>query len=195
MKWDNDFWYTQWPRVGLIVAIFMLILLIFNSQATIGSITWFYWLSIPLYMFHQYEEYVFPGGFQKQINIILSKGNSTQEKITSRDTFIINMLFIWVASPILILLGNFTIFFPIVLMTLFAANGVVHLVGSIKMRKYNPGLILSLVFNLPVGLYVIITIGVKNLALQWEFIGGIIVGIILHALLFVFLIAKTRRGK
>ena len=194
MKWDKDFWYVQWPRVGLIVAIFLVILLVFNSQAPIGSYLWLTWLSVPLYMFHQYEEYVFPGGFQRELNTILLKDPSVEEKINSRDTFLINILYIWVAGPVLIALGLVSIIFPIIWISLFIANGVIHLITSIAKRKYNPGLVFSIIFNLPLGIYILIDIWMNSLAGIWVYIGGIILGVMFHALLFVILIAKTRRG-
>jgi hypothetical protein len=194
MKWDKDFWYVQWPRVGLIVAIFLVIMLIFNSQASIGSYLWLTWLSVPLYMFHQYEEYVFPGGFQRELNSILLKDPSAEEKINSRDTFFINIIYIWVAGPVLIVLGLVSIIFPIIWVSLFIVNGVIHVIGSIGKRKYTPGLFFSIIFNLPLGIYILVNIWMNSLAGLWVYVGGIILGIILHALLFVILIAKTRRG-
>ncbi len=182
------------PRVGLIVAIFLVILLVFNSQAPIGSYLWLTWLSVPLYMFHQYEEYVFPGGFQRELNTILLKDPSAEEKINSRDTFLINILYIWVAGPVLIALGLVSIIFPIIWISLFIANGVIHLITSIAKRKYNPGLVFSIIFNLPLGIYILIDIWMNSLAGIWVYIGGIILGVMFHALLFVILIAKTRRG-
>lgn len=98
------------------------------------------------------------------------------------------------AGPVLIALGLVSIIFPIIWISLFIANGVIHLITSIAKRKYNPGLVFSIIFNLPLGIYILIDIWMNSLAGIWVYIGGIILGVMFHALLFVILIAKTRRG-
>jgi hypothetical protein len=192
MKINKDFWYKNWPRVGIIVAVFSLIFLFFYPSMVIGSIDWLYWLCIPMYMIHQFEEYVYPGGFQREINQILSIGDSTTEILTSKDTFFINIIFIWVLTPVLIILGYFSVIFPIVMITIVGVNGTTHLIASIRFRKYNAGLILSLVFNLPLSIYILVTLSITS-ATWLQLLVGVLVGIILHGALFIFLIMKARR--
>lgn len=190
----KKFWLTEWPKVGLVVAIFLLLMLFLNSKAPIGSFEWFYWLSLPLYMLHQFEEYVYPGGFKEELSKILSRGGTSQEILTDKMAFIVNIGFIWIMTPVLIVLGLLSIVFPIILMTLVATNGFIHIFASIRFRRYNPGLIASLTANIPLGLYVLIAIGLSATASTLEMIVGIIIGVILHALLFVILGFRARKA-
>jgi hypothetical protein len=191
---ENELWYNQWPKAGLIAAIFILLLLFLNSKVPIGSYEWCYWLSLPLYMLHQFEEYVYPGGFKEELNKILLRGETSHEILTDKMVLIVNIGFIWILTPILIVLGTISIIFPIILMTLVAVNGFIHVIASIRFRRYNPGLIASLTTNIPLGLYVLIGLGLNAVASTIELTIGIVVGVILHALLFVILGIRARRN-
>jgi hypothetical protein len=190
---EHEFWYKDWPKAGLIAAVFILLLLFLNSKAPIGSFEWLYWLSLPLYMIHQFEEYVYPGGFKEELNKVLLNENSSSEILTDKAALVVNMGFIWILTPVLIVLGAFSVVFPVILMTLVAFNGFIHLVVSIRFKRYNPGLIASLIFNLPLGLYVLIGLGLNSVASGLELFIGVIIGIILHLGLLVFLLIKKRK--
>jgi hypothetical protein len=187
------FWYNNWAKAGLIVAVFLLVLLFFNSKAPIGSFGWLYWLSLPLYMIHQFEEYVFPGGFKEDLNKILKQGEEQREILTDNMVLIVNIGFIWILTPILVILGTISIVFPIILMTLVAFNGFVHVIASIRFRRYNPGLIVSLIANIPLGLYVLIGLGLNAIASGMELLIGILIGSVLHLGLFIILGLRARK--
>jgi hypothetical protein len=190
---EHEFWFKHWPKAGLIAAVFILLLLFLNSKVYIGSFEWLYWLSLPLYMIHQFEEYVYPGGFKEELNKILLNENSSSEILTDKAVLVVNIGFIWILTPVLIVLGAISIVFPVILMTLVAFNGFIHLVVSIRFKQYNPGLIASLVFNLPLGLYVLIGLSLNAVATGLELLIGIIIGLILHMGLLVFLLMKKRK--
>ncbi|MFX1480284.1 MAG: HXXEE domain-containing protein [Promethearchaeota archaeon] len=188
------FLYQNWAKVGFISAFFILLLLFLNSKVPIGSFEWLYWLSLPLYMFHQFEEYVYPGGFKEQLNKILNREKGSLEILTDKIVLVVNIGFIWVLTPILIVLNIISIIFPIILITLVAFNGFTHVIASLILRRYNPGLIISIIANIPLGLYVLIGLGVNGLANSFELSIGIVVGSLLHSALFIFLRLRTRKS-
>ncbi len=190
---EHEFWSNNWPKAGLTAAIFLLLLLFLNSKVPIGSFEWLYWLSLPLYMIHQFEEYVYPGGFKEEINKILLRGKVSREILTDKMVLVINIGFIWILTPVLIILGNISIIFPVILMTLVAFNGFVHVIASIRFKRYNPGLFVSLVANIPLGLYVLIGLGLNTVASGMELLIGIFLGVILHTGLFIILGLRTRK--
>ena len=190
---EHKFWFEHWPKAGIVAAAFLLLLLFLNSKAPIGSFEWLYWLSLPLYMIHQFEEYVYPGGFKEELNKVLLNENSSSEILTDKAALVINLGFIWILTPVLIVLGVISVVFPVILMTLVAFNGFIHLVVSIRFKRYNPGLIASLLFNIPLGLYVLISLSLNSVATGIELFIGIVIGIILHMGLLVFLLMKKRK--
>ncbi|MFX1276040.1 MAG: HXXEE domain-containing protein [Promethearchaeota archaeon] len=197
----KNFYYEHWPKVGIVVAVFLLLILFLNSLVpiwsnsleSIGSFVWLYWFSLPLYMIHQFEEYVYPGGFREDLNKILLKGDTSQMVLTEKIAFFVNIVFIWILTPVLIVLGSISIIFPVGLMTLVAFNGFVHLGGTIRFKRYNPGVIVSVVGNIPLGLYVLIALGVTGEANVLELFVGIAGGIIGHLVLLVFLALRARK--
>ncbi|MEJ2251134.1 MAG: HXXEE domain-containing protein [Candidatus Lokiarchaeota archaeon] len=188
-----DRFYDYWAKAGFITALFLLILLIFNSKTPIGSFGWFYWLSLPIYMFHQFEEYVYPGGFKDELNELLRKDESDQEVLTDKLVIFVNIGFIWILNPVLIILNAISIIFPIILMTIVGFNGIVHVFTSLRFRKYNPGLIMSVIGNIPLSVYVILGLGLTGTASILELIVGICIGIVLHMLLFIMLFLRSRK--
>jgi len=52
----------DWAKAGLILSIFLLIFL-FVFVIQVDEVVFFILLQTPLYMLHQAEEYVIPGGF------------------------------------------------------------------------------------------------------------------------------------
>jgi len=191
---ENKFWYEHWPKAGFIAAIFLFLMLFLNSKAPIGSFEWCYWLSLPLYMIHQFEEYVYPGGFKEELNKILLRGNTHRDILTDKMVLIVNIGFIWILTPVLIVLGTFSIIFPVILMTLVAFNGFVHVIASILFRRYNPGLFVSLAANIPLGLYVLIGLVLNAMASGIELLTGILIGVILHMSLFIILGSRARKN-
>jgi hypothetical protein len=190
---EPRFWFQNWAKVGFICAIFILLLLFLNSKAPIGSFEWLFWLSLPLYMFHQFEEYVYPGGFKEELNKIFNREESSKEILTDKIVLVVNIGFIWILTPILIVLNTISIIFPVILMTLVAFNGFTHVVASILLRRYNPGLIMSIGTNIPLGLYVLIGLGLNGLANNFELFIGIVAGSLLHIALFIFLRIRSRK--
>ena len=170
-------------------------MLFFNSRVPIGSFEWYYWFSIPLYMFHQFEEYVCPGGFKEELNRILSKNQPNQEILTNKLVLIVNIGFVWILNLVLIILSAISVIFPIILMTIVCFNGIVHVLSSIRFRKYNPGLVISIVGNIPLGLYVLFGLGITGNASIVELSIGIVIGIVLHMLLFIMLFLRTKSKK
>ncbi len=145
-------------------------------------------------MFHQYEEYIYPGGFIEKINEILT-GSSEMTVLTNKNAFFINIILIWIQTPLFIILGiHISPIFPIILTTLVFVNGFVHLGVFIKLKKYNPGLIMSIIFNIPMGLYLLFRISNESFANLIELVSGIILGIFLHGLLFIFLRLKKNEN-
>lgn len=190
---EHKFWYENWPKAGIIAAVFLLLLLFLNSKAPIWSFEWLYWFSLPLYMIHQFEEYVYPGGFKEELNKILVRGERSREILTDRMVLIINVGFIWILTPVLIVLGTISIIFPVILMTIVAFNGFIHIISSIRFRRYNPGLLVSVIGNIPLGLYVLIGLGLNAIASGIELFIGILIGVILHLGLLIILRVRSRK--
>jgi len=141
----------DWAKAGFIISIF-LFLLLFIIVRKYDFIVFLILLQTPLYMLHQTEEYIFPGGFGKFFNQDIFKLQTETEPIDETFIFFVNMTLIWIALPLFGFLSvidyNLGLWIPY--FTVFA--GAAHITLGIKAKKiYNPGMIVSLVINIPVG--------------------------------------------
>ena len=134
----------DWAKAGFILAIFLLVFL-FVFVRKEDFVIFILLLQTPLYMLHQSEEYVFPGGFGKFFNTDIFKLETEDKPLDQDFIFYVNIILIWIALPLFGLLSikNYQYGLWIPYFSFFA--GVAHIILAIKARKsYNPGLIVSL---------------------------------------------------
>lgn len=113
------------------------------------------WVQTPVYFLHQFEEYVYPGGFRQFFNVKALGSDDPNFPVTDAVSFWINVPLIFVAFPVSAILagqvglskGIWTAYFSVI-------NGLSH-VGMFAMHRYNPGFAVSVVVNIPVGLFTI----------------------------------------
>ncbi len=143
----------DWAKTGLIVSIFLFVFLVSfvkNSDFVLFLIL----LQTPLYMLHETEEYVFPGGFRNFFNVDIFRLDTADKPLDQNFIFFVNVLLVWVILPGFGLLAaqdyQYGLWIPY--FSIFA--GVAHIALGVKARKlYNPGLIVSLLLNIPVGIW------------------------------------------
>ena len=131
----------RWVRMSLPFAVLALCSVPIFLRADNLSLILLYTL-LPVYMIHQYEEHAH-GGFVAFFNATVGKGYGV---LTKTSAFWINILEVWVAFLITFYLARYVaIGFALVpiYMTLF--NGLTHVIASLALRRYNPGLYTSVV--------------------------------------------------
>ena len=146
-------WIAEnWSRMSLPFAVLMLCSLPVFLTAGNGSLILLYtW--IPVYMIHQYEEHAH-GRFAEFFNSTMDRG---YDVLTRASAFWINILEVWLAFLVSFYLAKYVAlgiaFVPIYLTII---NGFTHVVASIALRRYNPGLYTSLLLFLPWGFFLLI---------------------------------------
>jgi len=146
----------EWAKVGVILAIFLFVIL-FVIVRHYDFVVFILLLQTPLYMLHQTEEYIFPGEFGKFFNTKIFNLETEDKPLDENFIFYVNVILIWIVLPIFALLStsNYQYGLWIPYFSFFA--GIAHVALAIKAKKlYNPGLIVSLFINIPVGLWSIL---------------------------------------
>ena len=155
----------EWAKVGVILSIFLFVVL-FVIVRQYDFVIFILLLQTPLYMLHQTEEYIFPGEFGKFFNTKIFNLETEDKPLDENFIFFVNVILIWIVLPIFSLLStqNYQYGLWIPYFSFFA--GIAHVALAIKAKKiYNPGLIVSLLINIPVGLWSVlhlINIGILN---------------------------------
>jgi len=146
----------DWANAGFLIAIFLFVFLFAFIKDT-DFVLFLLLLQTPLYMLHETEEYVFPGGFGRFFNIDILKLQTADKPVDENFIFYVNIILVWIILPAFGLLAakdyQYGLWIPY--FSFFA--GVAHIALGIKARKrYNPGLVISLLLNIPVGLWSIL---------------------------------------
>lgn len=163
-----------WQDIGGIVGVVVCIGLFFQYQH-IQELQVILWLSFVAILFHQFEEYRWPGYFPGVFNIVIFKSeNPDKYPLNSHSAMVINILIaygfyllpiffidqIWIGlAPI------FMGFFQLVWHGVFA---------NFKIKGiYNPGLFAVMFLHIPIGAWYINYIMVHNLVTVYDWILGI----------------------
>ncbi len=181
MKWLYDNWYKS----TIFIAVYMLIVLFLFVLETDFAL-FLIWIQFVVYLFHQFEEYILPGGFVKFFNNKIL--GSTREKFPLDDvaSFWINIPIIYIAYPLSAILsgyvdisiGIWTAYFSII-------NALSH-VGMFFKYRYNPGFFVSLFLNIPIGIYTIYYFASQNIISMNEQLIGLGIGILTQAVVMIY---------
>ena len=79
----------EWAKVGVILSIFLFVFLIIFVRKS-DFVVFILLLQTPLYMLHQTEEYIFPGGFGKYFNTKIFKLETEDGPVDENFIFFIN---------------------------------------------------------------------------------------------------------
>lgn len=180
---------ANWVYGGTIAGVMLLILLpAFSQDWTLLEILTF--LHLPAYMFHQFEEHD-EDRFRLFVNQELGNGLDVLSPLA---VFIINIPGVWGLLTITLLLTKLVNpGFALIAVWVVLINSVAHLAQGIAMRRYNPGLITSvlLFFPLSVGtLWIIVSSGAGGMMFQAIGLGT---SLAIHAVIIVHVVREKRR--
>lgn len=178
----TSWFYREWPRAGLVLACFLILLAPAIYQ--LGGLTLLLiYLQSPVYMLHQYEEHGH-GAFKKFANDHLGGG---KEVLSDAAIFFINIVLVWAVNLAVFYLalavspglGLISIYLSVV-------NGVMHVLMLGKFRTSNPGLWTAVFLFLPLGIFSLFAFEVPaGGALPYHAL-GFIAAIAVHAGIIVF---------
>ncbi len=181
MKWLYENWYKSTIFIAIYLLI-MLFLFLFDTDFPLFLI----WIQFVVYLFHQFEEYILPGGFVKFFNNKMLGSNKDNYPLDDVASFWINIPIIFMAYPLSAILagqvdisiGIWTAYFSII-------NAISH-VGIYFKHRYNPGFFVSLFLNIPVGIYTIHYFNAQNLISINEQLIGLAIGLLIQAAVMIY---------
>ena len=151
--------HREWMRAGLVVAVFLLVYLTVLVAPT-NLVLYTMLLCAPLYMLHETEEYLFPGGFVEFANRDLYKQDPESGMLDENLVYWINMSYIWLPLPICGLLATYDLRLAAWMPYFFIFQAVVHVGLSIAARRwYNPGLATACFLHVPFAVWAIYLLG------------------------------------
>lgn len=153
IEWVKD----NWQKSAILILIYTLAMIV-PMYFRLDFVEFMLLLAFPLYLVHEIEEYILPGGFAKFFNENLLKVNS-DDKIVPVDReviFWINMIYIWLVIPVFSALGFYNIKFAAWIPYFFLFQALAHLgMGIMGKKILNPGIRSSFVLHIPYSIVMI----------------------------------------
>jgi len=145
--------YKNWAQAGMLIAIYVTLVLLCMAPQ-LDTYLLLIWLQFPVYLVHEFEEHAYPGGFKNFINKMVFHIQDQDIPLTDKRVFWINILAVWVLFPLTAVatqyidpaLGILTPCFSLL-------NASLHIINGVGRRLYNPGILISIFLNYPIGLY------------------------------------------
>jgi len=109
---------------------------------------WIFYTFIAAGMLHVLEEYFYPGGFP---NFMKRMSPAFAPFVTTSFAIIINGLFL-LLCVLAAVIGKSALVFSLSIASLLFTNGLVHILGSMRARRYAPGLITGVLLYIPLGI-------------------------------------------
>jgi hypothetical protein len=188
-----NFLIENWPRVGVVYAIIITPIL-FYYKTKLGIPLFLIWLMTPIYLLHQTEEYLIPGGFKKELNKNFTGDEESDGPLTFLSAFIINVPLIWIVFPLFAALATYydNLNFGVYIFYFSVLNGFTHVGLGIVQGRYNPGLFVSFFGNVLFGLISLTILHGTGKILPVHIILSAIVGILIHLAIILPLRLKTK---
>jgi hypothetical protein len=194
-----------WPFAALAIALVMLVwLCVFPRPQSaqpwsrrVYDIGWLFWLGVPLYMLHQFEEHgvdLLGRRYHFQVFMCDTLGFADLASCPADQAFIfaVNVGAVWIGALIGATLGPVR---PIIGATAYAVplvNGFAHIVPALAQGAYNPGLATGAALFVPVSLWVMSILLRQRRVTLGEIALAIVAGLALHAIMLVSLLARAR---
>ncbi|MCB0618660.1 MAG: HXXEE domain-containing protein [Saprospiraceae bacterium] len=108
------------------------------------------WLNLAALWFHQFEEYVWPGGFQKFFNEhIYRPQGPLSVRLSGRAILLVNVPIAWSAYLLGAFGGEQALPLLAGLLGISFLNGCLHLALALGLRRYNPGVLTGALLFIP----------------------------------------------
>jgi len=114
---------------------------------------WVFWAGLPALMLHQFEEFIYPGGFRHWLNQTVLGSDDANFPMTRKLAFVMNVPVMWSLMIATAIVGSDHLWFSLGVMSILFVNAWFHLVMSLVTDKYVPGTYTSLAIILPLTVY------------------------------------------
>lgn len=126
------------------------------------------------------------------VNKVVFK-QETGGPLNERSIFWINIPIVWLGFPIIVALSTYSVDVGMWIIYLSLTNGLFHVLVGLRLRLYNPGLVISLFLNIPLSIYTLVKLPeLANISSLSHGI-GIAIAIIVQISLIVFVVRNIKK--
>ena len=183
--------YNNWAKLSIFLAIIITIL-IYIFIKPYNFLLFLIWIQLPVYLLHQFEEHNW-NGFKNYINRNVFKVKEGDFPLNDKIIFWVNIPIVWILIPIFSVLSSLNVMFGLWIPYFAIFNSLTHVIVSVLNREYNPGLIVSLILGIPVGIYALIIFYSYVQIPGLISVISIFFAILLHLIVFCFIRMKSKK--
>ena len=180
-------WFMEnWQKTGMIVSLFLtiyLVVIVLPQNTLLFALL----MSTPLYMLHEIDEYVFPGGFAQFMNSKIYKTDPEDGMLDTAAVFWINVVAVWIGLSFFSLWAVIDIRQAIAIPYFFIFQAVVHLIlGIVGKRIISPGMVSAWLVHVPWAIWTIWLLVQAGIITNPYWNSDLLTGLLINvALLFV----------
>jgi hypothetical protein len=183
-----DWFERNWMYTGVVAGMFLLAVVPLAAAGWSVPMLLIY-LQLPIYLLHQLEEH-YDDRFRRFVNEHIAGG---REALTTPAVVFINVPGVWGINLVAIYLAYFVdLGLGLIAIYLTLVNAILHLVSTIVLRCYNPGLITALVLFLPVGTWALLAVsGAAGVTTTYHLL-GLGVALLIHVAIVLHVKLRVR---
>jgi hypothetical protein len=147
-----------------------------------------------IYMLHQVEEHLWPGGFRQYANAHVFHSGNDDWPVGMGGVAFVNVGIVWLPIAAAALAPVSLRWLGLVWIGGTLVNGIIHVVTTIRFRGYNPGLATSLVLFLPFTIWALMHEHAQGLLTGGQIALLILCGVLIHIpVAAIFVVPFLRR--
>lgn len=172
---------ANWPYAGAVRAAFLALLLPLILNTWRPELVLLCLLNTA-YLVHQVEEH-HRDRFRRFVNLHVAGGANA---LTPRAVTVVNVGLVWLLFMLALLAaGLLDVGYGLAIVYTSLLNAVVHVVGAVALRRYNPGLVTAVLLFIPLGVLALIRVSsASGLGATGQVI-GVVVAVLGHAAILV----------
>jgi hypothetical protein len=148
-----------------------------------------------IYMIHQIEEHLWPGGFRQFANAHVFKSGDDDWPVSEGGVALVNVGYVWLPILLAALFPGPLRWLGLGWVGLTLINAITHIVTSIRFRIYNPGLITSIVLFLPFTVWMLAREVSAGMLTGWQVAAILVAGVLLHIPVAALFVVPYKRGE
>jgi hypothetical protein len=146
---------TQLLNGCVTVGALVMVALIVQQPERLTQPEWVIWCIVIIGGFHTLEEYTLPGGFIRWFNRDYFSSDNDDFPLSTKKAFLTDSLAGIAIVATVAFVGTSLYWLSLGFVSLMFVNGMVHIADSITRGRYSPGVVTSVLFNVPLGGYII----------------------------------------
>jgi hypothetical protein len=179
----------NWVYGGFLAALMLLALTpVLARDWSLGLLL--IWLQLPIYMLHQYEEHD-DDRFRRFENNIIGGG---KEVLSHFAVFVINIAGVWGVDAVAFwLAARVHLGLGLIAVYLSLVNSVGHCLQAVALRRYNPGLITSILLFIPLGVATLLVLARTGEVTSTDHVIGLAAALLIHIGIILLVVTRKRQ--